>query len=486
MKKWKLSIMLSICSFTLAIGQNERYSLYYFANSAVNPAKINENNRLEASSIFRSQRATDGTDLTTMFLDISYPFFKNKKRWSSLGVSVGSDRSGIGGVFRTDEGRLNYAITLILARPHILSFGTSIRYVNTIFNTDRLFTGSQFVEGVGFSADLPSGERLESFQKNYVSTLFGIHWKVIDKTGSEKSTIGIAVSDINQPNASFLDGSKLSAMLVVEGSYRINYSKKRSYHVEVLHSQSKAMRSTLLGLRMNLNLYRFNSQLKGQYLHFFTKYRLLEGIVFGAIWERNNLSIGTSYDVPIGDRISHMGAFEIAVKYSKRRRPKRKRRKRRTNIRRIPKQADSDQIESLIEYPTTESVTEPTKESDENIEHKIDIKKPILLHFKFEFGSAEPVIEEQGMIEEISKILKNDPNMNISIIGHTDNVGSKVLNMGLSFERAESIFNLLVAMGVDPFQLTLDGKGEEEPISSNKTDRGRALNRRVEIRFLDQ
>ncbi len=67
------------------------------------------------------------------------------------------------------------------------------------------------------------------------------------------------------------------------------------------------------------------------------------------------------------------------------------------------------------------------------------------------------------------------------IIGHTDNVGTDAVNDPLSLQRAQSARDYLVARGVNPNRVTIQGRGEREPVASNSTADGRAQNRRVEI-----
>ena len=72
----------------------------------------------------------------------------------------------------------------------------------------------------------------------------------------------------------------------------------------------------------------------------------------------------------------------------------------------------------------------------------------------------------------------------IEVAGHTDNVGDDDYNMELSEQRAESVRGHLVAAGVDPSKIVTVGAGENMPIASNKTEEGRAENRRVEVLVL--
>ena len=66
-------------------------------------------------------------------------------------------------------------------------------------------------------------------------------------------------------------------------------------------------------------------------------------------------------------------------------------------------------------------------------------------------------------------------------VGHTDDIGTEVYNQGLSVRRADAVKAYLVEKGVEKNRVYTEGKGEKQPIASNKTAEGRAKNRRVEI-----
>jgi len=78
-------------------------------------------------------------------------------------------------------------------------------------------------------------------------------------------------------------------------------------------------------------------------------------------------------------------------------------------------------------------------------------------------------------------MLMDEPKLHATIIGHTDDQGSQSYNQSLSEARAEAVLKWLVAKGIPDSRLQSEGRGMDEPISSNDTERGRALNRRTEI-----
>ena len=84
----------------------------------------------------------------------------------------------------------------------------------------------------------------------------------------------------------------------------------------------------------------------------------------------------------------------------------------------------------------------------------------------------------------IAETMRQSPSFSIQINGHTDSVGAASYNRALSQKRAEAVRNYLIATGIEASRLKATGLGESNPIASNDTKEGRALNRRVEIRVL--
>jgi len=102
------------------------------------------------------------------------------------------------------------------------------------------------------------------------------------------------------------------------------------------------------------------------------------------------------------------------------------------------------------------------------------------IHFDFNKATVKP--ESEPTLKEIAKLLKQNAKLNLYVVGHTDSVGKISYNMKLSQTRAEAVVKALVTKyGVSPNRLSPYGVGPLAPVSSNKTEEGRALNRRVEL-----
>jgi len=100
----------------------------------------------------------------------------------------------------------------------------------------------------------------------------------------------------------------------------------------------------------------------------------------------------------------------------------------------------------------------------------------------FDFNKAEVKPESEPTLKEIAKLLQQNLNLKLYVVGHTDNVGDFAYNMKLSQARADSVVKTLVSQyGIDANRLSAHGVGPLAPVTSNKTEEGRAKNRRVEL-----
>ncbi|MFY7964696.1 MAG: OmpA family protein [Chitinophagaceae bacterium] len=100
----------------------------------------------------------------------------------------------------------------------------------------------------------------------------------------------------------------------------------------------------------------------------------------------------------------------------------------------------------------------------------------------FENNSDKLKVASLVQLDELAAILNRYEAANLTVEGHTDNVGKDDFNMTLSQKRTESVKNYLATKGIDEVRLTATGFGETKPIADNKSSLGRAKNRRVELR----
>lgn len=123
--------------------------------------------------------------------------------------------------------------------------------------------------------------------------------------------------------------------------------------------------------------------------------------------------------------------------------------------------------------PKKYSLVEVTKE-------KIRIKQQV----KYASTKFRVLKSSYPLLDEVAQALKDFPKMRVVIEGHTDNRGNAATNMKLSQRRAEAVLDYLTAKGVAPERLEAIGYGSTNPIASNKTIKGRTLNRRTEFKIV--
>lgn len=133
---------------------------------------------------------------------------------------------------------------------------------------------------------------------------------------------------------------------------------------------------------------------------------------------------------------------------------------------------------------------EATWEAPEKIEIKlsqIEIGAEMnLYNIYFETDSFRILPESEPELSKLVSLLKNNPQIEIEIQGHTDNTGSPESNLLLSENRAKSVFEYLIMNGIPENRLQFIGFGENKPVMNNDTEKGRMLNRRTTIKIANK
>lgn len=112
------------------------------------------------------------------------------------------------------------------------------------------------------------------------------------------------------------------------------------------------------------------------------------------------------------------------------------------------------------------------------------IFKQALTGIQFETGKDVIRKPSYTILDQVVKVMVENPSYNLEINGYTDNVGDDNQNLILSQKRADAVKKYLVGKGVDESRMTAKGYGEANPIADNSTTNGRSLNRRVEFKVI--
>jgi len=144
---------------------------------------------------------------------------------------------------------------------------------------------------------------------------------------------------------------------------------------------------------------------------------------------------------------------------------------------------DSVLNENVLTIPPTQGNAYYKNPFIVEIQH-LPAKSFILEDCNFETGKADLKEESYKVIDELVSYLNRKDDERIELGGHTDNVGNAKSNQILSEARANTVRTYLLAKGIDPNRVTAKGYGLSKPIATNKTNEGRAQNRRTEVTIL--
>ncbi|MBU1101897.1 MAG: OmpA family protein [Bacteroidetes bacterium] len=110
--------------------------------------------------------------------------------------------------------------------------------------------------------------------------------------------------------------------------------------------------------------------------------------------------------------------------------------------------------------------------------------KLVLVGVKFEFDKSDLLPESYVVLDKAVVLLKEKPDVKVEIEGYTDYIGTNEYNQQLSVDRAIMVKNYLVSQGIAHSRLSTIGYGKGNPVASNDTEAGRAMNRRIVFRIL--
>lgn len=108
----------------------------------------------------------------------------------------------------------------------------------------------------------------------------------------------------------------------------------------------------------------------------------------------------------------------------------------------------------------------------------------VLNNIFFDVNKFELKTESQAELDLLVQLLLDNPMVKIEIGGHTDNIGKPADNLALSNNSSKAVVNYLVSKNIPAQRLTAKGYGETRPVADNKTEAGRAVNRRTELKVI--
>jgi outer membrane protein OmpA-like peptidoglycan-associated protein len=301
--------------------------------------------------------------------------------------------------------------------------------------------------------------------------------------------------------------------LVASLGLRVYQRDKLSIFPELLYTRSGSKNVLNAGFITQYDLKAYSES--KAFLNIITKYVLGRSGIIGLQLYRENLTIGLSYDFPvIVTNVANTGAVEVGVELRKLVIPRKRnknRKKTKASVQASRKQLAkkpvirttkdaSNSADTSVKIDTVAAKPIPGQDLSSRLKHKQDsvrtnvepgkfrheplILEKATLDFTFGFNSAEVNDQTARYLDDLAKALRDNLELRLRLVGHTDNIGSDKFNLKLSFSRAQKIKDYLVARGIGDSRISIEGKGMGEPLNDNSTQEKRALNRRVELTIL--
>jgi len=154
------------------------------------------------------------------------------------------------------------------------------------------------------------------------------------------------------------------------------------------------------------------------------------------------------------------------------------------NIVDIPADAPADFTASSKNHLPEKSTINKTEKTKKIKLRKIEKQKTYVMN-SVHFESEKSYLKKtsKSVLKKIVTLMQKNPNLKLTVLGHTDSSGKAKFNRYLSRKRATAVTEFLIKNGISASRLKAIGHGPDKPIDSNKTKSGRAKNRRTEFKF---
>ncbi len=150
-------------------------------------------------------------------------------------------------------------------------------------------------------------------------------------------------------------------------------------------------------------------------------------------------------------------------------------------------------LEPVVPEPVTEVVEAPV----EAPVNTVNVQEPVPMEAKkgsryalngvnFEQSQTTMLPGSETKLQEVLQFMRDNPGVQIEVIGHTDKTGDERQNQRLSEFRARAVANWLFNQGIDSRRIQTSGKGSSEPVATNDTEEGKAQNRRIEVMVIEE
>lgn len=465
---------------------------FYFAQYphtplSINPALLSAEKDVKVSLNYHQTDLFKGLLMKNLQTSLTYPlsFIRNDRIPQVLGVCVTYSNTGRQGLVNSTGANLAFSQGIVLNRWSVLSAGLQVSYYFfSNGNPGNYTTGSQWIDGSGFDPASSSNENInfEAIKLFTVST--GINWHIKDGNAS-KGNLGVSIYQLNKPSFSFMNEKNVLDMkYIIHGDYRI------------FHRKDLSIAPRGLMVYQNINLYSAGALISYAFksdnpflpirdcnLQLGLDYRINQAGIFSLNIEQEKYIFGLSYAMAINRSkvfFNYGSNIELCLvlKFSKNKKAAVKSDEYPIGETRLvfnkgtdnPRATDKPQQLYQNNYQLDSVYVTGEK-------YRVQLRQD----FKFKFNEAALTAEAQIYLDDLAKMLKQNPRLKVEVIGHTDDVGTEEANQLISGKRAQVVIDYLVSKGIKSVRLKLTAKGKSEPVAPNTTEENKAKNRRVEF-----
>ncbi len=519
---------------------NPTFSQFHYTPFLTNPGMIASSSDVQLMFNYRRKQVEAGQSFDTPMASFLYPLTSKNtgKHWGGVGLSVISDNAA--GFLKTNGVLAGYAQRFSLGNgSSYLNLGLQAGFFQKTVDLGGQTTTTQF-NGFGFDPTSGSGEVIDGANKSYATFGGGAFWGMNDEMGRQKAFLGISYLNFTEPDIAFVDGmgANLPASFIATGGVKILQTDRFSV------MPSARFINTAGNSQVNAGSW-FNYHFLGADEGFMREgtlglgawYNTTSALIMSLEFNQPNYLIAASYDIPTSSDVSNIqrnGVFEltVALKLKKGKEKAAPAEAKDRDGDGVPDDVDAcpdtPGSKEMLGCPDTDGDGLPDKydncpneagsrdlggcpdkdgdgvaDKDDQCPDKAGPKSnngcpveevkltPLELNIletakyvHFESGTAIIESTSYSNLDLVVEVMKVHPDDVLNLVGHTDDVGDADANLKLGQERADAVKTYLSSKGVPATSINTDSKGEIEPIADNSTDRGRALNRRVDMKII--
>lgn len=485
-----ISIFIAIISGFNLVAQDVNFMLYSNTSLNVNPAIISASDYMKISASYKNKNYINDVNAQSAYIALSRPLYKNNERFGGFGFSILSDKGGNTQQLSYDGITGAYAHEVQLTSWSRLSLGLQAAYFVKRIDTKEFTTGSQWINGIGYDPGSANGEQFEKQTTGNFTLSSGLFWYIPNDDRSIKAYLGFSMFNLIKPKYSFFGTEQAEPFkYVINSGYEVY--KKGSFTIkpQALYYNSFYQNHYVVGSKWTylFNMSQSKRMISSGSIDLITNYIVNDGLAVGMQVNQPNFSFaigyGFAYDFT-GSYTPQKGTIEVSFSFKK----SLFRDVKNTKIASDERYYQGQQRDLVFKTPAAEQdekETEVNKVKDIKKEIKKESSKEIKFKlqkdFQFGFNEAKLNDEAKAYIDDIVLLLSENEMLNIEIIGHTDNVGSREANQIISEQRANVVKQYLIEKGIDEKRIKTRGDADKNPLYSNDTKEHRSRNRRVEF-----